>query len=94
MNIGKYLYGSREAGHDTQDELVRIFIRYRDYDQCQICYRLYYPELATRYPSQFYTVMEIDHIVPFSLGGRNHVDNYQLTCKECNRAKGTNVEDI
>jgi len=31
---------------------------------------------------------EIDHIVPFSLGGGNEMANVQLLCRACNRKKG------
>lgn len=35
-------------------------------------------------------LMTKDHIVPKSLGGRNHIDNYQTMCRVCNSAKGNN----
>ena len=38
-------------------------------------------ELPARY-------LEIDHVVPFSRGGRDVMGNYQLLCTPCNRAKG------
>ena len=31
--------------------------------------------------------LEIDHIVPISKGGLNHIDNYQTLCSDCNRGK-------
>lgn len=33
-------------------------------------------------------VMEADHIVPWSKGGKTEKDNCQMLCRECNRAKG------
>lgn len=33
--------------------------------------------------------LEVDHIVPFSRGGSDKLDNLQLLCKDCNREKGT-----
>lgn len=32
---------------------------------------------------------EIDHVIPRAKGGSDHVDNQQLLCGACNRAKGT-----
>jgi len=32
--------------------------------------------------------LEYDHIKPFSLGGKNTVDNLQLLCRRCNEKKG------
>lgn len=32
--------------------------------------------------------LELDHVVPFSQGGRNAVDNYQALCSGCNARKG------
>lgn len=33
------------------------------------------------------TVLHVDHIIPRSLGGQNHLDNYQTLCHECNIGK-------
>ena len=35
-----------------------------------------------------YADATIDHIVPRSRGGRHHLKNLQLLCKECNQEKG------
>ena len=35
-----------------------------------------------------YNNLEIDHIVPFSLGGKTEFKNLQLLCKKCNLKKG------
>ncbi len=32
--------------------------------------------------------LELDHVIPFSRGGADSVDNLQLLCKPCNRSKG------
>jgi len=36
-------------------------------------------------------LMTKDHILPKSLGGANHIDNYQTMCVKCNNAKGNDV---
>lgn len=32
-----------------------------------------------------------DHIIPKSMGGANHVSNYQTMCKKCNEEKGNKM---
>lgn len=82
---------TRNDGYPTTDPILRDYIRLRDNDQCQICGR-YYDVLKSRYnPRYYFAHIEIDHIVPYSFGGRNHDSNYALTCRECNRRKGNKI---
>lgn len=37
--------------------------------------------------------LEVDHVVPVSLGGSNTIANLQPLCPDCNRAKGTKTID-
>lgn len=41
-----------------------------------------------------YMKMEVDHILPWSHGGTDTLDNLQPMCKPCNRAKGNQVNPI
>ena len=53
---------------------TRFLVFKRDLYQCRIC-------KATG------VMLEVDHIVPFSLGGSNDMDNLQALCVPCNRGK-------
>ena len=35
----------------------------------------------------------IDHVIPQSKGGTDHLDNLQLLCNACNSTKGTNTQE-
>ena len=37
-----------------------------------------------------YRILEVDHVIPQSKGGTDHIDNLQLLCSHCNRIKGSN----
>ena len=37
--------------------------------------------------------MEVDHIIPQSAGGGDHIENLQLLCGHCNRVKGTRSQE-
>lgn len=38
--------------------------------------------------------MEVDHILPWSLGGTDTLDNLQPLCKPCNRIKGNQIDAV
>ena len=37
-----------------------------------------------------FKIFEVDHMIPQSKGGTDHIDNLQLLCSHCNRMKGNN----
>ena len=39
-----------------------------------------------------FRALEVDHIVPVSRGGTDHIDNLQLLCGHCNRVKGDRTQ--
>jgi 5-methylcytosine-specific restriction endonuclease McrA len=50
-------------------------------NKCQGCFKTE-PEIK----------ITIDHIVPVSRGGTNHIDNLQPLCMQCNRFKGNKIK--
>ena len=53
---------------------VKIAVAVRDEGLCQHCGTSAGP-------------MQYDHVIPYSLGGDNSVENIQLLCRRCNAAK-------
>jgi len=69
----KYPRRSRHISNEVRAE-VRIKYNHR----CAICHRT---EKETG------TLHHIDHIIPFSKGGTNNINNLQLLCHDCNLKK-------
>ena len=59
------------------DPHVRLGVLRRDGYRCGHCFR----EVDR-------SLLEIDHIVPLSLGGTDDPSNLQTLCRTCNRRKG------
>jgi len=53
---------------------VKIAVAVRDEGLCQHCGTSTGP-------------MQYDHVIPYSMGGDNSVENIQLLCRRCNGAK-------
>ena len=56
---------------------VRVTVLHRDKNKCVFCGR-----------SAKQVQLEVDHIIPFSKGGSNNLNNLQTLCIDCNRGKG------
>ena len=67
---------SRSMPRDVMIRVVR-----RDNYICQICGK-----------HLLETEMEFDHIIPLSKGGTSEESNLRLTCKDCNRSKGSKAD--
>lgn len=67
----------RQTGPSRESipQIVREFIRARDGNRCRYCASDCGP-------------FEIDHVMPWSRGGRNEEINLVLSCRTCNRSKG------
>lgn len=66
---------------------IRLGLRYdvlkRDSFKCVICGQ----SPATNYN----TTLHIDHIVPFSKGGKTNIENLRTLCKDCNLGKSDKI---
>src|SRR5262249_17379965 len=68
-----------EEKHKVSDRL-RYAILKRDEYRCQLCGDS--PAISRG------TTLEVDHIHPFSQGGRTTADNLRTLCRRCNQGKG------
>ncbi len=59
---------------------VRAEVYERDENTCQIC--------------RTTENLSLDHILPWSKGGRHTVDNLRVLCRPCNSSRGNRVEDM
>ena len=65
---------------------LRERIKVRDNFTCKIC------SLSTSDEKNL--LLEIDHIIPLSKGGKSTEDNLQVLCWRCNRSKGSKTDHV
>lgn len=65
-----------------------LLLRRRDGDLCQLCLE----PLDFAVPQSHPDAEEVDHIVPFSLGGDCHIDNARLAHRGCNQSRGNRMD--
>lgn len=60
---------------------------------CGVPGRIWWAKLTNGRPSFWVTFpgLELDHVVPESLGGTSDPENLVLACQRCNRSKGAKV---
>lgn len=72
---------------DSEKHAIKIGLRYevlkRDSFRCVICGRSPATTLGLE--------LHVDHIIPFSAGGKTIPENLRSTCSECNLGKGTKI---
>ncbi|MEM8719360.1 MAG: HNH endonuclease [Cyanobacteria bacterium P01_G01_bin.39] len=59
---------------------TRVSVLHRDKYKCVFCGR-----------SSQQIELQIDHIIPFSRGGSNQIDNLQTLCVDCNQGKSDRI---
>ena len=81
MKIEKNNYAKKQRSIMTND--LREAIKNRDNYTCCICGNsvLHEPNL----------LLEVDHIIPVSRGGKTEANNLQTLCWRCNRAKSNKI---
>lgn len=78
----KYLKTAK-AQRALMTEDFRTYIKERDSYTCQMC--------STSIEDQDLLLLEVDHIIPVSKGGKSVEDNLQTLCWKCNRTKGSKI---
>ena len=73
--------GHKKIQRSAMTNDLREAIKQRDHYTCCICGNSVYNE-----PN---LLLEVDHIVPISKGGKTEADNLQTLCWRCNRKKGS-----
>jgi hypothetical protein len=72
----------RLFSRDDKLEFINTLISENGKYRCAICKKLFYPDELT-----------MDHIDPWSKGGRTELSNAQLLCRPCNSKKSNNINE-
>lgn len=75
--------GHRKVQRSAMTNDLREAIKQRDHYTCCICGNSVYNE-----PN---LLLEVDHIIPVSKGGKTEASNLQTLCWRCNRKKGNTI---
>lgn len=81
ISNGRRSYDRYDGANDPKAKDKRFWFDRQDNGVCNYC--------GHRYP---YDQLEMEHMIPKELGGEDHQRNMQLTCKPCNRKKGTSTD--
>lgn len=81
---GEKIFDHRRTGHRPISGSVRYAVLKRAKFRCELC--------GVHDEDRW---LEVDHINPKSLGGKDELENYQALCYQCNQSKGnTDDEDF
>lgn len=76
LSRGETVWSHRRRGHRPISGSIRYQVLVRAAFRCEACG-----------VSHDERMLEVDHIEPKSLGGKDEIDNYQALCYSCNAAK-------
>lgn len=90
---------ARPKVHPKTLARIRREVYTRDAFTCQVCgWTAIVPEdwnsaytLAGENSAGIHVSLELDHVLPFSRGGKFTLDNLQTLCNRCNCRKGSKV---
>jgi 5-methylcytosine-specific restriction endonuclease McrA len=84
---------------NSLNKLVGAELAARDFGwMCTYCYKILDPVIRYKddgygrlRPIQHDQMPCVDHVMPVTAGGPDHIDNYVLCCKSCNSRKGNRI---
>lgn len=79
----------RQSGVNSKGQKILRRLMERDGDKCTYCQVKVYLPIFSGEPKA-----TIDHVIPKSKGGKNTMDNFVLSCPECNQRKADTDPDV